>query len=160
MHVAKDRENDNAFNPFTGIEDFFAAPYAKRLAPPFESATTYSYSAAFFGHTAEGIRRLRRYANGLTVELFAGDGYEVMDGIRFGTIPRRPEGYPSLFDRCHLSNVPDYAYVVSCLSVLGSVILTSAQLQGRRTHHLHARQCAAQTSSQSARCIQLSAEHR
>lgn len=84
------------------------APYAQKLAPPFESATTYSYSATFFLHAAEGIRRLRKYANGLTVELFAGDGYEIMDCIRFGSIPR-PKEYPQLFDRCHLSNVPDYA---------------------------------------------------
>lgn len=74
-----------------------------------EEATIHDYSTTFFHHVASGIRKLKAYKNGLTVELFAGDGFKFVDRIRFRD-PKlaRPVEYPVLFDRCHLSNVPDY----------------------------------------------------
>lgn len=67
----------------------------------------FSLASQFFAHVAKAFNLL---SSCLRVKVILGDGFEVMDAIRFGTLTRR-ESYPVLFDRIHASNVPDYMWV-------------------------------------------------
>lgn len=97
-------------DPFVEASWFFAAPYALDLAPTNKSASVHDYLTTFFHHAAEGVRVLKSRARKFTIELFAGDGFAVVDNIRFDSLNKGRE-FPALYDRLHLSNVPDYTYV-------------------------------------------------
>lgn len=102
---------DYNHDPYKDINAFFDAPYAIDLAPSHPSATIHDFSCAFFSHAAEGIRSLRLRARRFKIELFAEEGFAVVNKIRFGGVVSRQDS-PTLYDRIHLSNVPDYTYVL------------------------------------------------
>ena len=87
----------------------FGPPCAANICPDFSAATTFSWVSLVFKHAAEAITRFGKYKHGLTIEVIAGEGFSVLDKIRFGGMKHRAEKFPVPYDRIHLSNVPDYA---------------------------------------------------
>ncbi|KAF8312905.1 uncharacterized protein EI90DRAFT_3022840 [Cantharellus anzutake] len=86
----------------------FSVP--KNFKPDDDTASLYDYSVAFFSRAAEGVRKSFQYPSSLMIELIASDGLRAMESIRLSSLGREPE-WPILYDRIHLSNVPDYTIV-------------------------------------------------
>ena len=107
ISTASDWCADLDHNPFELGANFFQFHGARHLEPNFDHSSLHDFSVAFFSHVAEGVRRARRFSNGLMIELIVGDSLRTMETLRLPQSVRNPK-WPTLFDRIHLSNVPDY----------------------------------------------------
>ncbi|KAF8333035.1 uncharacterized protein EI90DRAFT_617795 [Cantharellus anzutake] len=94
-------------DPFRIASEFFNSQVPKNFKPDDYTASLYDYSVAFFSRAAEGVRKSFQYPSSLMIELIASDGLRAMECIRLSSLGREPE-WPILYDRIHLSNVPDY----------------------------------------------------
>ncbi|KAF8309535.1 uncharacterized protein EI90DRAFT_3296564 [Cantharellus anzutake] len=94
-------------DPFRIASEFFNSQVPKNFKPDDDTASLYDYSVAFFSRAAEGVRKSFQYPSSLMIELIASDGLRAMESIRLSSLGREPE-WPILYDRIHLSNVPDY----------------------------------------------------
>ncbi|KAF8319924.1 hypothetical protein DL93DRAFT_2224851 [Clavulina sp. PMI_390] len=113
--------NHDTFKQITWLFDD-VLPWALQLAPSGPNATIHQFSCLFFDLAADGVRALSRYARSFKIELIVDDALHVVDQIRFGNYEGRRDG-PVLFDRIHLSNLPDYTGGVltsftSCAGIL------------------------------------------
>jgi hypothetical protein len=98
------KRDDFAFHlPF----NLTSMPYActKIGNDPENPEKLFDYLAPFFSHTAQAIRGL---AGRLVLEMIPGDVTRALGNIKKQDINDQPEHFPQLYDRIHLSNIPDY----------------------------------------------------
>ncbi|KAF8319923.1 hypothetical protein DL93DRAFT_2164114 [Clavulina sp. PMI_390] len=91
---------------FKALTDFFDPPYMQRYGATALSSF-HDHSTSLWLGLLESLDTIRRAKCKLTIELFADDGFKVSDDIRTAAAANSRDG-PALFDRIHLSNVPDY----------------------------------------------------
>ncbi|KAK3080588.1 hypothetical protein LTS18_015033 [Coniosporium uncinatum] len=89
-----------AFDPFALEKCFYEGqPQPGGTKPLFE------HIAPFFSSVAQALDRL---SDRLTIEFIHGEMVEVVEGIRYKVLNDRPANAPILYDRIHMSNIPDY----------------------------------------------------
>ncbi|KUJ24365.1 uncharacterized protein LY89DRAFT_19491 [Mollisia scopiformis] len=110
-------EYDIGHDPFQARESFEDKTLPSQ---PLKPSRLYDYLSPFFQDVANAIKHLR---GRIQVEAMLGDFVDTAESIRFGlyhdkddtspsssiiTTNSRPRDFPILYDRIHLSNVPDY----------------------------------------------------
>ncbi|KAF4632283.1 hypothetical protein G7Y89_g5844 [Cudoniella acicularis] len=108
-------EFDVSFDPFESVRHF---PTDEMVMKPRNPNRLFDHFAPLFKQIAKSIKFLR---GRMQVEALLGDYVDVTEKIQFGLYAdagsaadgegvsqSRPETFPTLYDRVHLSNVPDY----------------------------------------------------
>ncbi|KAH6667869.1 hypothetical protein B0J14DRAFT_173776 [Halenospora varia] len=102
---------DVGFDPFESIRHF---PADEMVTKPKKPTRMFDHFAPFFMQAAKAVKFL---GGRLQAEAFLGDYVDVAERLQFGLysneededdLPHRPTSFPVLYDRVHLSNVPDY----------------------------------------------------
>lgn len=101
-------EGAMGFDPYDMMDSLYKET---GIVEPAKKSTLFDYVSHFFSQVADTIRRLQ---GRVLVEVIHGEITGVMDKIRYGEL-ERSGGFPSSYDRVHLSNIP---YVASRSSPL------------------------------------------
>lgn len=89
------------FNPYQAIDHLVARADLKMMIPA-RSDRLFDFLSPFFLEAARAIKELH---GRFTVECLLGDVTEVMEQIRYG-LTDRPKGFPKLYNRVHMTNIP------------------------------------------------------
>lgn len=96
---------DVSFDPFSIAEKFYGKV---EIPQPKEPTQVYDYFEPFFVHTAKAFGQL---AKDIKVECNIDDCMAALEEIRYASKilakdVARPEEFPIMYDRIHLSNIP------------------------------------------------------
>ena len=89
------------FNPYHAI-GLLVERADLKIRIPARSDRLFDFLSPFFLETARAIRELH---GRLTIKFLLGEMTELMEQLRYSLIDR-PKGFPKLYNRVHMSNIP------------------------------------------------------